>query len=49
MTDVFNYDLPIEPENYVHRIGRTARAGTEVALGPSALEKIEHFYEILSG
>ena len=29
VTDVFNYDLPIEPENYVHRIGRTARAGTE--------------------
>ena len=24
---VVNYDLPIEPENYVHRIGRTARAG----------------------
>jgi ATP-dependent RNA helicase RhlE len=24
---VINYDLPDEPENYVHRIGRTARAG----------------------
>ncbi|WP_407355971.1 DEAD/DEAH box helicase [Methanolobus sp. WCC5] len=24
---VFNYDLPQEPEIYVHRIGRTARAG----------------------
>jgi ATP-dependent RNA helicase DeaD len=24
---VFNYDLPQEPETYVHRIGRTARAG----------------------
>jgi ATP-dependent RNA helicase RhlB len=24
---VVNYDLPIEEENYVHRIGRTARAG----------------------
>ena len=24
---VVNYDLPLEPENYVHRIGRTARAG----------------------
>jgi ATP-dependent RNA helicase RhlE len=24
---VVNYDLPEEPESYVHRIGRTARAG----------------------
>jgi ATP-dependent RNA helicase RhlB len=24
---VVNYDLPVEEENYVHRIGRTARAG----------------------
>ena len=24
---VFNYDLPNDPEDYVHRIGRTARAG----------------------
>jgi ATP-dependent RNA helicase RhlE len=24
---VYNYDLPNVPENYVHRIGRTARAG----------------------
>ncbi len=24
---VFNYDLPPEPETYIHRIGRTARAG----------------------
>ncbi len=27
ITHVFNYDLPNEPEVYVHRIGRTARAG----------------------
>ncbi len=26
---VINYDLPKEPESYVHRIGRTARAGME--------------------
>ena len=24
-----NYDLPDDPENYVHRIGRTGRAGHE--------------------
>ena len=27
ITHVFNFDLPNEPESYVHRIGRTARAG----------------------
>ncbi|MCF7854358.1 MAG: DEAD/DEAH box helicase [Candidatus Pacebacteria bacterium] len=27
ITHVINYDLPYEPENYVHRIGRTGRAG----------------------
>ena len=26
---VYNFDLPNVPENYVHRIGRTARAGAE--------------------
>ena len=26
---VYNYDLPNVPENYVHRIGRTARAGKD--------------------
>ena len=28
ITHVVNYDLPNEPESYVHRIGRTARAGS---------------------
>ena len=29
VTHVINFDLPNEPESYVHRIGRTARAGSE--------------------
>ncbi len=29
VTYVINYELPDTPENYVHRIGRTARAGRE--------------------
>ncbi len=27
VSHVINFDLPVEPESYVHRIGRTARAG----------------------
>jgi len=29
LSHVFNYDLPNEPESYVHRIGRTGRAGLD--------------------
>ena len=29
ITHVVNFELPNEPESYVHRIGRTARAGAE--------------------
>jgi len=29
ITHVVNYDLPEEPETYIHRIGRTARAGAD--------------------
>ncbi|MBF0130337.1 MAG: DEAD/DEAH box helicase [Alphaproteobacteria bacterium] len=31
ISHVINFDLPNEPESYVHRIGRTARAGTSGA------------------
>ena len=48
VTHVINFELPIEPESYVHRIGRTARAGASgVALSfcdreeRSALRAIE--------
>ncbi len=27
ISHVINYDIPLDPESYVHRIGRTARAG----------------------
>ena len=29
MSHVFNYDIPFHAEDYVHRIGRTGRAGTK--------------------
>jgi ATP-dependent RNA helicase RhlE len=31
VTHIINFDLPNEPESYVHRIGRTARAGADGA------------------
>ena len=31
ITHVINYEIPNEPESYIHRIGRTARAGTDGA------------------
>jgi len=29
VSHVFNYHLPLDPESYIHRIGRTGRAGKE--------------------
>lgn len=29
VTHVINFDMPVEPESYVHRIGRTGRAGSD--------------------
>jgi ATP-dependent RNA helicase RhlE len=43
ITHVVNFELPNEPESYVHRIGRTARAGAEgIALSFCAPD--EHGY-----
>jgi ATP-dependent RNA helicase RhlB len=50
VSHVINYDLPQDPEDYVHRIGRTARAGAEGKAisfadedGAFYLEAIEEF------
>ena len=40
VTHVFNYDLPQNPEDYVHRIGRTARAGE---MGHAVSFACEHY------
>src|SRR5207302_1213632 len=29
ISHIINYDLPEDPENYIHRIGRTGRMGTD--------------------
>jgi len=49
ISHVVNYDVPVDPEDYVHRIGRTGRAGaagTAVTFVTSAelgyLKSIEH-------
>lgn len=50
ISHVFNYDLPEDPENYVHRIGRTGRLGADgIAIAfitpdqGRQLTAIEHF------
>jgi ATP-dependent RNA helicase RhlE len=47
VTHVINYDMPDRPEDYVHRIGRTARAGESgVAISLMAYEEMEQLREI---
>ncbi|MEE8505301.1 MAG: helicase-related protein, partial [Kiloniellales bacterium] len=43
VTHVINYELPNEPESYVHRIGRTARAGAG-GVAFSFCDPTEHGY-----
>ena len=47
ITHVINYELPNEPESYVHRIGRTARAGaTGMALSLCDLGELGYLKKI---
>jgi ATP-dependent RNA helicase RhlE len=47
ITHVINFDLPNEPETYVHRIGRTGRAGaTGIALSMCDHEEREYLRDI---
>ncbi|MHA2091523.1 MAG: DEAD/DEAH box helicase [Candidatus Kariarchaeaceae archaeon] len=44
ISHVINYDLPMEPETYMHRIGRTARAGKSgIAISFCANEERKYF------
>ncbi len=44
ITHVVNFDLPRSPDDYVHRIGRTARAGkVGMAISFITAENAEHF------
>lgn len=44
VSHVFNFDVPVSPEDYVHRIGRTGRAGREgfaaMLVSPADLENV---------
>jgi ATP-dependent RNA helicase RhlE len=43
VSHVINFDLPNEPESYVHRIGRTARAGASgVAISLCSRDELEY-------
>ncbi|HZZ92031.1 MAG TPA: DEAD/DEAH box helicase [Usitatibacter sp.] len=42
LTHVVNYDLPVSPESYVHRIGRVGRAGRE-GVAITLVEPREHY------
>jgi ATP-dependent RNA helicase RhlE len=47
VTHVINVDLPVEPESYVHRIGRTARAGASgIALSFCEVEERAYLRDI---
>ena len=48
VTHVYNYDLPKQADDYIHRIGRTARAGEEgKAISILASRDYENFRKIL--
>jgi ATP-dependent RNA helicase RhlB len=46
VTHVVNFDVPLDPEDYVHRVGRTARAG---ASGKAFTLACEDYVEGLEG
>jgi superfamily II DNA/RNA helicase len=51
VSHIFNYDVPIHPEDYVHRIGRTGRAGREgfaaTLVTPSDIKAIKAIEKLL--
>jgi len=48
ITHVVNFDMPIDPETYVHRIGRTARAGaTGIAISMCDMSEMGIYQSII--
>lgn len=49
VTHVYNFDIPGEPSDYIHRIGRTARAGSEgKAINILASRDYEKFSDVIN-
>jgi len=47
VSHVYNYDLPLDAKDYIHRIGRTARAGAEgIAINILASRDYKNFMNI---
>ncbi len=47
ITHIINYDVPMDPANYFHRIGRTARKGTEgTAITLVSFSEMTYFKDI---
>ena len=47
VSHVYNYDTPMDPKDYVHRIGRTARAGREgIAINIVASRDYDNFSQV---
>jgi len=47
ISHVFNYDLPLDPELYVHRVGRTGRAGkTGIAISLVTKQELWRLHRI---
>ena len=49
VSHIFNYDLPQDPEDYVHRIGRMARAGASGKAFSLACEQYVYSLEAIEG
>lgn len=47
LSHVINYDLPMEPESYIHRIGRTGRAGrTGKAISFCCIDEVKQLNQV---
>lgn len=47
LSHVFNYEIPDQPESYIHRIGRTGRAGAEgVAINFCCIDEMDDWKRI---